>query len=385
MPTDIVRKVREFAREELVGNEDRFDALAPPPLELYRSFHEADLSNWWLPKEFGGAGLGLEQSVDIVSELAYGDAGVAFSLFVSILGTSMVNLYGSDRTRERYLAPMAENGGFCATLGSEHAAGSELARIETSVRADGSELLVEGEKAFSTNTDFADFLVAVAQEPGSDSRYAAVVVPRNNPGVVIDKRWEMVGVRASATYQVTLDGCRVSSEDRLSGSGLRVLEVGLNASRILVAATAVGLSRRIRDLSMDYAACKNVNGRPLREHDVFAAKLGHMESRIEVMRNQCLAAAREYDLVMASEDPTRRFQRKGALRSALTAKLFCGQEGWSIADTGSQMFGGFGYTRESPIGKLVRDMRHVAVIEGGEDVLRDTLYRRSVLPTAQRI
>lgn len=382
---DAVRTAREFARDELIGREDELDALGPAPLPVYQSFRSTGLSNWWLPKEYGGLGYGLEQGVDIVSELAYGDAGVAFTLFVSILGTSMVSLYGSESTRESHLAPLARDGGFCATLGSEHGAGSELTRTQTRIRTADGGLVVEGHKAFSTNADFADFLVAVAQDPESGSKYAAVVIPRHNEGVLIDKRWDMIGLRSSGTYQVTLDGCRVPAENKLSGSGLRVLEVGLNASRILISATAVGLARRIRDLSMDYAAHKNVNGHRLNENAVFAAKLGHMESRIEVMRNQCLAAAREYDRVMESEDPAGRFLRKGALRSALTAKLFCGQEGWSIADTGSQMFGGLGYTNELVIGKLVRDMRYVSLIEGGEDVLRHTLYHRGVLPAARRI
>lgn len=385
LATDAVRTAREFAREELIGREGELDALAPAPLPVLRSFHGTGLSNWWLPKEYGGLGHGLEQGVDIVSELAYGDAGAAFTLFVSILGTSMVGLYGSDRTRELHLAPMAVDGGFCATLGSEHEAGSELARTATCVRAVDGELEVTGDKAFSTNADFADFLVVVAREPESAARFAAVVVPRHTKGVRIDKRWDMIGLRASATYQVALEGCRVPERDRLDGSGLRLLEVGLNASRVLIAATAVGVARRIRDLSMDYAARKNVNERPLRDNAVFAAKLGQMESRIEVMRNQCLAAAREYDRAMETEDPARWFLRRGALRSALTAKLFCGQEGWGIADTGSQMFGGLGYTHESVIGKLVRDMRHVALIEGGEDVLRDTIYRRGVLRAPHRI
>ncbi len=288
---DTAWAAREFAAAELIGAEEHLDALAPAPLPLYRRFPDTGLANWWLRKEDGGRGIGLEEGTGIVSELAYGDAGAAFTLFISVLGTTLVSLFGTDALRERYLRPMAEHGTFCATLGSEHAAGSELARTATEVAVDGDELVLSGEKAFSTNADFADFLVVLAREADNPGRHVVVVVPREAPGVHIDKRWPMNGLRSSATYQVVFDRCRVPADHLLSGSGLRLLEVGLNASRILMAASAVGVARRVRDLCMDYGGSKTVKGAPLRDNAVFASRLGQWESRIEVMKNQCRTAA----------------------------------------------------------------------------------------------
>lgn len=384
MTVDAAGTARAFAAAELTGREELLDSLAPAPLPLYARFPDTGLANWWLPEKQGGSGLGLEDGTDIVSELAYGDAGAAFTLFISILGTTMVSLYGTDGLRERTLRPMAERGGFCATLGSEHAAGSELARITTEVVSEGDELVLTGEKAFSTNADFADFLVVVARRAENTARHVVVVVPRDTPGVRIDKRWNMTGLRSSATYQVAFDGCRVPADHALSGFGLRLLEVGLNASRILMAASAVGVARRVRDLCMDYGADKILKEAPLRENAVFTSRIGQMESRIEVMKNQCRAAAREFDQIMASDDPAGRFFRLGTLKSAVAAKMFCGQEGWNIAGTGSEMFGGLGYTHDLLIGKLQRDVRYVSLVEGGDDVLRETMYRRYVIPEAKR-
>jgi alkylation response protein AidB-like acyl-CoA dehydrogenase len=380
---DHLRTVREFVRTELIGQQAELDTLADMPLPVYKRFADTGLANWWLPAEYGGLGLSLEDSVPIVSELAYGDAGVAFTAFISVLTTSMLTWYGSDELKQRYLTELVAQGGFCATLGSEHAAGSELARITTTVRRDGDSLVLKGQKAFSTNTDFGRFMVVIARVEGS-ADFLAVLVPRDTPGITVDKRWDVIGLRASATYQVSLSECRVPSANALRGNGLRLLEIGLNASRILIATTGLGIARRLRDECMDYGKTKSVKGAPLSTNPVFAAKLGQMEMQIEVMSNQCLAAAREYATIAARPDAGDEFLRQGTLKSALTTKMFCGQTGWQIASVASEMFGGLGYTGESVVGKLMRDMRYVSIVEGGDDVLRDLVFTRYVVPVAKR-
>ncbi|WP_433598128.1 acyl-CoA dehydrogenase family protein [Nocardia sp. CA-135953] len=380
-----LQSLRDFVAEELIPRQDYLDSFDSAPLPLYERFHKTGLSNWWIAEDLGGLGIGLEDSVDIVSELAYGDAGAAFTLFVSILGTSIVDLYASAELRARYLEPMVANGTFCATVGSEEEAGSELSRITTTATRQGAGLVLTGEKYFSTNAGFADFYIVIARSDEAADGYVGVLVPRDTPGLRVVRRWEMIGLRASATYQLSLRDCRVPATHLLDGHGLRLLEFGLNASRILIAATAIGISRRIRDLCMDYGKTKYIRREPLTSNAVFAAKLGQLETMIEVMRNQCRAAGREYDALMRSPGAAVEFRRQGSLRSALTTKLFCGQTGWAIAGTGSEMFGGLGYTTDSIVGKLVRDMRYIAIVEGGEDVLRDIVYNRYVLPPSKRI
>lgn len=384
MESEDLKTLRRFVKDEIAADPSRLDALGEKPLELYERFAGTGLANWWLPEDLGGRGLGMEDSVEIVNELAYGDAGVAFTLFISVLGTSMVQLFGSGELKTRYLAAMAAQGSFCATLGSERAAGSELGKIDTVVRRDGDELVVTGEKFFSTNSDFADFLIVVARDPDDPEAYPAVLVPRDTPGVEIVKRWDVIGLRASHTYQVSLHDCRVPVGNRLAGPGLRLLEIGLNASRILIAATAIGIARRIRDHCMDYAKRKPFRDGVLLDSPVFAQRLAQMEMQIDVMKSHCLRAGRDYDRIAADPNAAAVFARQGTLKSALTAKMFCGQAGWDVASVGSEMFGGLGYTEDLPIGKLVRDMRYVSIVEGGDDVLRELLFGRYVLPVPRR-
>jgi alkylation response protein AidB-like acyl-CoA dehydrogenase len=381
--SDHLRAVRRFVRDELIGRDHELDALTEMPLPLYARFADTGLMNWWLPKDHGGQGLSLEDSVRVVNALAYGDAGVAFTLFISVLTTSMVTLFGSEELRSHYLDPLAGNG-FAATLGSEHEAGSELARITTTARRDGDWLVLDGLKAFSTNTDFAQFLVVVARSAEATDDYLAVVVPRDTPGIEVRKRWDVIGLRSSGTYEVALTGVRVPTANRLSGNGLRQLEVGLNASRILIATTAVGIARRARDLCMDYARTKQVKGAPLAANAVFGSRLGQIEMQIDVMTNQCLAAAREYDAILARPDAAEEFLRLGTMKAAMTTKIFCGQAAWHVVSSASEMFGGLGYTHEHVIQKLLRDVRHVSIVEGGDDVLRELLFTRHVVPVSRR-
>ena len=102
------------------------------------------------------------------------------------------------------------------------------------------------------------------------------------------------------------------------------------------------------------------------------------------MTNQCLAAAREYDAIGARPDAAEEFLRQGAMKAAMTTKLFCGQSGWQIVSTASEMFGGLGYTRETLVQKLLRDVRYVSIVEGGDDVLRELLFARHVVPVSRR-
>ncbi|WP_055564739.1 acyl-CoA dehydrogenase family protein [Streptomyces atriruber] len=387
-PKEALQTFRAFARGTLLGRDAELDSGAEPPLELYRPLHESGLLNWWLPEEYGGAGLGLTDSVDIVSELAYADAGSAFTLLISVLSSSMVSLYGSPELKKEFLTAMTREGGYSAALGSEQEAGSELINLTTTLTRRGDQVVLNGEKMFSTNSGFADYLIVFARsaaEKGKAAAYHAVLVPRGTPGARVVKRWDMIGLRSAGTYQVSFTDCAVPDGNVLDGPGLKIIEIGLNSSRILIGAIALGVARRIRDICLDYAITKPLGGHKLIENAVFASKIGQMEMQIDVMRSQCRTAAREYDEIMAMPDPPAEFLRRGALRSALTTKMFCGQTGWQIATVGSEMFGGLGYTTDLPISKYLRDIRAVTIVEAGDDVLRELIFRRFVLPPNRRI
>ncbi|GAB6898056.1 acyl-CoA dehydrogenase family protein [Kineosporia succinea] len=351
---------------------------------LWQRFTAAGLANWWLPTRYGGRGLTLGESLEPVAELAYHCPGFAFTAALSILGSRMLELYGNPLVAESFLTEMARDGSFCATLGSETGAGSELARTETTFRRQGERIVLNGSKAFSTNLAAARYYLVLARNETNDKEFAVVLVPAGTPGLTIGPRWRMSGLQGTATSPATLENCSVPAIYSLRGNGLRVLEVGLNGSRILMSAIAVGIARRVRDLGMDYARAKEVAGRPLLQHPVFAARMGQLEADLESMKSVCQRAASDYDALAASSAPAAAFYRHGVIKSAIMAKMHCGQTGWRLVSTASEGFGGLGYTESHPVQRCLRDIRHVSIVEGGDDVLRELMYSRYVKRSSQR-
>jgi alkylation response protein AidB-like acyl-CoA dehydrogenase len=378
--SSLSQKMRAYVESNVVGRERALDTLAENPAAIYSSFVDLGVANWWIPKDLGGRGVCLEASVELVDELSYGDAGLAFAYFISILSSTMIDLFGTQPQKEKYLRRMAEDGRFAATIASERAAGSELLKTECTAIRVGDSYRINGTKFFSTNVEFADHVALFVRTPDEDPDFKFLLVERNTPGLRVVKRWPTIGLRAAATYEVSLDDCLVSADAALAPNGLRVLEAAMNPSRTLIASCAIGIARRLRDLCLAYAKQKRFRDEHLISSPVFAAKLGQMEMQIDAMRSVCVAAAREYDEIRRSAGAAEKLLGLGMLKSVAVAKLFCGQCGWQIASTASEMFGGLGYTEESLVGKLVRDMRYVSIIEGGEDVMRELLYFRHVLP-----
>lgn len=372
--SDFLAEVRAFVRDTILGHEKELDAPGDVPRRFYEAFAQKQLHNWWLPQQYGGRGISMEESVDVVAELSYGDAGLAFGFFIPILSSTAIRLFGSEAQRARYL-PVGMAG---ATMASEKAAGSELLLITTKATklADGSYQL-NGEKFFSTNAGFSDYWIVYARTEEKDV-YKAFIVPKAHPGVRVVQKWPMIGLRASGTYEMALAGCDVPADSALEANGLRVLEVALNASRLLIAASGIGVARRTRDLCLDYARDKKINDVSLQRNEVFAAKIGQMQIYIDTMTSVCKDAARQLDAIFTARDATQQAYRRGILKSVIVAKSMCGQLGWNIVSTGSEMFGGLGYTEHSIMNKLMRDMRYISIVEAGDDVMRSLMYTRFV-------
>ncbi len=383
----IVQEVERFAAEHLIGRERELDVPAEDPLQHYAAYHALGINNWWLPSDVGGRGISMREGVDIVSALAYADAGFAFTTLISILGTTFVDVFGSAEQRERYLRPLASGARYAAAAASEREAGSELLRMATSAEKTERGYVLDGPKFFCTNAGFAELVVVVARVPGRPSPthpsergrddFKAFVVEKGNVGLRIVRRWSTIGLRSSATYELSFSRCAVADEAVLAGNGLRCLEVALNPSRILIAAIGIGLAMRLRDVCLDYAQTKSVRDASLLSNSNFIGRLGQIEMQIEAIRMVCRAAASELDEALRDRA---RLVRVGVLKSAVVAKMLSGQLTWDIASTASQALGGLGFTEDSLVGKLVRDARIISIIEAGDDVLREYLFQRHILP-----
>jgi len=365
-----------LAAAPLPGPETVYDDRHP----LWAEFRAAGLPNWWLPARFEGPGVSLLDSVG----LAYHDPGFAFTAFLPVLGSRMLELYGDPALADEHLSKMTAAGSFTAALGSEAVAGSELTRTATTFRREAGTLVLNGEKAFSTNLAFAPFVLVLARNEQDERDFSVILVEAGTPGYEVGHRWQMSGLQGTGTYAARFTDCAVPERNELRGNGIRVLEVGLNASRILMASISIGIARRVRDLSMDYAATKSLEDRPLQHNAVFQSRMGQLEMEIEVLKSVCRRAAADYDAVYTDPDPSATFYKQGVVKSAIAAKMHCGQAGWRIVSQASEGFGGLGYTEHHPIQRLMRDMRHISIVECGDDVLRGLTYARYVKRPSQR-
>jgi alkylation response protein AidB-like acyl-CoA dehydrogenase len=378
MSTPLLDEVRAFVKEHVLGRETYFDdSESMPPLPVFSAMHERKLLHWWIPAQYGGRGLSISEGLDALAELAYGDPGLGCVFPPTILGSMPIVLWGTEEQKERFLRPMAEQGSFGAMLGSERNAGSELLRMETTAEKDGDHYVINGDKFFASNAEHADYWVVVARAK-DPPQFKTIIVPRGTPGAAVVKKWPTIGIRACATYQTKFEGCRVPASLVLPVHGLRALEASLNPSRVAMSACAIGGARRARDLCLAYAKQKPLKNATLLDSPVFAAKLGQMEMEIEAMYQVCKAAAREFDESTATEEGRKRMLKAGTIKAAIVSKMLCGQLGYRIATEASTMFGGLGYTDELLIGKLVRDLRCVSIIEAGDDVLREMMFHRYV-------
>lgn len=370
--------VPTLARYDTFGAEHCVDGVGPAARR--DRLAASGLNNWWVPTDLGGPGIDLAAGVGIAEVLATHDPGLAFAACVSGLGGTIIDLYGGPECRERVLGDLVRTGGFLATAGSEHDTGSELARTATRISdPGGGDLVVDGTKAFSTNAAHARHLVVLGRDGESRRRFRVVVLETDQVGVRVRREWPTFGLGSASTVELELDGARAALH--CDGPGIRLLEVGLNVSRTLMAAIAVGICVRLQRELMAYAACKQVAGAPLQEHPVFAARLADLEMATQTMRWTVRAAAAAFDA--AATDPARLLGR-GVLPEAVIAKSTCGRTGWEQVAGLSTAMGGIGYLEDAPTTRALRDMRHVAIIEGGDDVVRELVYRRVVQPRAGR-
>lgn len=377
--TAFIDEIKAFVKDHVIGHEAHFDNPSDmPPLKTFSAMHERKLLHWWIPSSYGGRGISLTEGLEATIELAYGDQGLASNYPPTMLGSIPLVLWGTDEQKERFLRPMAEQGGFASMLGSEQNAGSELLRVETTAEKDGDDYVINGNKFFASNAEHAHFWVVLAKSSKDIPQFKAIIVPRGTPGAGVVKRWDTIGIRACVTYQTRFENCRVPANLVLPVHGLRALEASLNPSRVLLGAGAIGTARRARDLCLAYAKQKTLKNATLMDNPTFAGKLGQMEAEIEAMHLMAKAAAREFDDKTSTEEGRKALLKTGTIKAALVTKLLCGQLGYRIASEASTMFGGLGYTDDSLIGKLVRDVRCVSIIEAGDDVLRETMFGRYV-------
>jgi len=358
---------RKFARTEMAPHAAECDRSGRFPEEIYRKAYDLGLMNLNVPTEFGGSGLGVVDQCLIVEELAYACAGMTTSVIANCLALEPILLGATPEQKDRLLRPFCAQyqlASFCLT---EPSGGSDAGGLKTRARRDGDHYVLDGEKCFITNAPHAAlYTVFATVDPTLRHRgITAFVVPRSAEGVLPGKDEEKMGHRASSTGTVRFEGVRVPAADRLGGDGegfalaLRTLD----QTRTPIGALATGIAQAALDLAAGYSLKRQTFGKAISEHQAIQIKLANMAQAVHAARLLTWHAAWTIDR-----------GGKGTLESSI-AKCFASDAALHVADEAIQTFGGYGYMKDYPVEKLLRDAKLTQIYEGANEIQRTVIAR----------
>lgn len=362
------KMAREFALKEIIPVAAEFDEKAIFPDEIFRKGLELGIVNMNIPAEYGGVGATVFEECLVAEELAYGCTGISTSISTNNLGALPIILAGSEKQKQYWLGErLMEQGQFVSYGVTEAAAGSNVVGIETRADKKGSAYIINGSKTFITNASHADFFTIFAKtDPGAGHRgMTAFVVDRNSPGVKVGRKFDKLGQRASDTAEIVFEDVEVPEDNRLGdeGTGFYLAMKVFDHSRPGVAAAAVGLQRRALEESVRYAKERHAFGVPIYQHQAIGHKIADMAIHYEASRLLVWQAAWQVDAGIANP------------RVPAYAKAFAADMATRAAVDAVQVFGGYGFMKEYPVEKLLRDVKIFQIYEGTSEIQRNIIVR----------
>ncbi len=364
-----VRKtVQEFARLEIAPHVMDWDERQEFPLEVMRRLGKLGFLGIVIPQEYGGAGMGYQEYVLLVEELARIDGSIALSVAAhNSLCCGHIYLMGTEDQKRKFLTPLARGEKIGAWGLTESEAGSDAGGTKTTAVRHGDSYVLNGAKTFTTHGAVADICVAMAvTQPGKGHKgISAFIVERGTPGFRAGKHENKLGMRASDTSEVIFEDCRVPAANLLGSEGqgftgsLRVLDGG----RISIAALGVGLAQGALDISLKYSQQRKQFGKTISEFQAIQWKLADMETEVQAARLLTYRAAWLYD-----------HKKKTTLESSI-AKLFAGEAAVRAAGDAVQIHGGYGFIKDYPAEKFYRDAKLCTIGEGTSEIQRLVIAR----------
>jgi acyl-CoA dehydrogenase len=367
----LIATAREFARAEIAPVAGHLDEAGKFPTEIMNKAFELGLMNLEVPEAYGGLGLSCLTHSLIVEELAWGCAGVNTGLTANMLGAMPLIIAGTDAQKQKWLGGLvAGKEGkpiYSCYACSEPDAGSDVAGMRTRVEKKGDEYVLNGQKRWITNGGVASFCTTFATfDPKLKHKgITAFVVDMSAPGVKIGKKEDKMGQRCSLTNDIIFEDVRLPKENLIGeeGGGFKVAMKTFDRSRPWIAAGAAGLIRRALDESRKYALERKTFGVPIAQHQAVQFMLAEMAIAYETTRLLYMKASWMID--------------NGKLDSIVSsyAKAYGADAAMRVATDAVQIFGGYGYTREYPVEKLMRDAKLLQIYEGTSQIQRMVIAR----------
>ena len=361
--------IREIAQQRIAPRAAEIDEQAAYPHDLRRLLSEHDVLGLPFETEHGGTGTGTLMLNIAVEEIAKACASTALILMIQELGTLPIKLFGSDELKDRFLPRCASGEWSPAFALSEPEAGSDPGGMLTRAVKDGDEWVIDGTKNWITNLGIADFYVVFAvtdREAGHSHGITAFVVEADRAGFSVGKLEHKLGIRGSPTGQPIFDGVRVPEANVIGevNEGFKVAMATLDRSRLGVAAQALGIAQGATDYAAAYARERRQFGKPINSFQAIQFKLADMET-------QC-AAGREL-LYQACARIDRGGPDLG--KYSAMAKLFCSDVAMKVTVEAVQVLGGYGYVKEYPVERMMRDAKITQIYEGTNEIQRLVIAR----------
>ncbi len=366
---EFIRKLaHDFAQKEMAPHAEHHDQTAEFPWEIMKKAHAAGLMNVIIPEELGGVGAGSLEECLVAEELFAGDAGMGTSVLANNLGLMPIVASGTAEQKERFCTPFLEQPIMAAFCLTESGAGSDVANLRTAWRRDGDAYVINGSKMFITNGGVASlYTVFATGEPGKRNRraFSAFIVPRDTPGVSTGKKENKMGHRCSDTSEVIFDNVRLSTDHRLGqeGEGFIIAMKTLDKSRAGIAASAVGIARAALEAAIEYAKERQTFGQPLAAHQAIQFMLADMAIKVETARLITWKAA-----WLADQGLPNNYESS-------IAKCYATDMCMEVTTDAVQIFGGYGYSKEYPVERYMRDAKLMQIYEGANQIQRVVISR----------
>jgi alkylation response protein AidB-like acyl-CoA dehydrogenase len=379
--TDEQREIRELvrglAREHVAPRAAAIDESHEFPWDIVELFRRHDLFALLFDEEHGGTGTGALLALIAIEEISKACATSGLILAVQELGSLGLKLAGTDEQKARYLPHLAAGEYLAAYALTEAESGSDSAAMRTTATREGDDYVLDGGKRFITNAGVADVYTVFAKtDPAAGhSGISAFLVEAGTPGFEVARLEPKLGISGSTTGELVFNGARVPLANRLGpeGEGFKLAMRILDRSRPGIAAQGLGIAQGATDFALDYARTRETMGRPIAEHQLIAAKLADMETRCEAARGLLYRFGDMVDGGVTGPELT---------KASAQAKLFCTDAAMAVTIDAVQILGGYGYIKEYPVERMMRDAKITQIYEGTNEIQRLVIARQMLLLVA---
>ncbi|MBY0470781.1 acyl-CoA dehydrogenase family protein [bacterium] len=357
---------RKFAKTELapiVEEDEKAERFRP---ELIKKLGEIGLTGIPLPEDYEGAGLGYSEYIVAIEELAAVNAGYSISVAVTGLTQVILNLFGNEAQKKKYIPPLASGAAIGAFSLSEASSGSDAGSLRTTAKKEGNYYVLDGTKLWTTQGDIASTLIVMARTGGPGPKgVSSFIVEKGTPGFQYGKREKKMGWHTSHTMELIFQKCKIPAENLVGkeGDGFKVAMTALDSGRITIGAASLGIARSALEVAVSHSQQREQFGKPIGEFQGIAFMLADMAVQLDAARLLVQRAAWLKD------------QGKPYSTQAAMAKLFATDMAMKVTTDAVQILGGSGYTQDFPVERYMREAKVMQIVEGTNQIQRMIIGR----------